>query len=40
MGRQKYVVSASLSGTAAEDVPMTVIIKIAWAMHFESLDAE
>ena len=35
VGQQKRIVAASVQGTPVEDVPVAVMAKVAWAMHFE-----
>ena len=34
-GEQKLVVAASVQGTSSENVPMSVMAKNRWAMHFQ-----
>jgi hypothetical protein len=39
MGRIKHIVCSSTSGTALHQVPLTVIRKYRWGMHFQYVKA-
>ena len=40
VGHQKLIVGASVHGTPPEDVPMAVMAKAAWTMHFANIPSE